>query len=225
MGYLNNSTITVDAILTKKGRELLARNRNEFKITQFALSDDEIDYDLWNPAHPNGSDFYGVVIENMPITEAVPDETLNMKYKLITLPRNTPVIPVLKSNVERLTWAAGETAAKPVVPTTLNFEGANSTLGYTFILGDNSVADIINITPASREVTPTDARFVGDTEAPQSITRVGIKCEILPKFDTSLQRSTTLTIIGNETGGRIVIPIVVAASGIVTTTSQANNLS
>ena len=46
MGYLDNSSITVDAILTKKGREVLARGRNEFNITQFALSDDEVDYDL-----------------------------------------------------------------------------------------------------------------------------------------------------------------------------------
>jgi hypothetical protein len=210
MGYLNNSTITVDAILTKKGRELLARNRNEFRITQFALSDDEIDYDLWNPAHPNGSDFYGVVIENMPITEAVPDETLNLKYKLITLPRNTPVIPVLKANVERLTFS-GE-GQKVIEPTTLNFVGANSTLGYTFILGDNTVADIVDVTPASRAITPTVARFVGDTEAPQAITRVGLKCSIRAKYDAVLQRSTTLTIIGNETGGRIVIPIVVSAA-------------
>jgi hypothetical protein len=220
MGYLNNSTITVDAILTKKGRELLARNRNEFKITQFALSDDEVDYDLWNPAHPNGSDYYGVVIENMPVTEAVPDETLNLKYKLITLPRNTPVIPVIKVNVERLTFS-GE-GAKIVEPTTINFVGANSTLGYTFILGDNTVADIIDVTPASRAITPTVARFVGDTEAPQAITRVGLKCSINPKYDAVLQRSTTLTIIGNETGGRIVIPIVVSAA-IPGTAAGTNN--
>ena len=71
MGYLNNSTITVDAILTKKGRELLARGKDEFKITQFALADDEIDYDLWNPAHPLGSDYYGVIIENMPLVEEI----------------------------------------------------------------------------------------------------------------------------------------------------------
>ena len=55
MGYLNNSVITVDAILTKKGRELLARNDGSFRITQFALSDDEIDYTLYNPTHPSGS--------------------------------------------------------------------------------------------------------------------------------------------------------------------------
>jgi hypothetical protein len=46
MGFLNNASVTVDAILTKKGRELLARGNNEFKITKFALSDDDIDYTL-----------------------------------------------------------------------------------------------------------------------------------------------------------------------------------
>ena len=55
MGYLNNNTVTVDAILTKKGRELLARNDGSFRITQFSLADDEIDYTLYNPNHPSGS--------------------------------------------------------------------------------------------------------------------------------------------------------------------------
>ena len=62
MGYLDNSSITVDAILTKKGRELLSKGRNSFNITQFALADDEIDYNLWNPAHPLGSSYYGIII-------------------------------------------------------------------------------------------------------------------------------------------------------------------
>jgi hypothetical protein len=52
MGYLNNTAVTVDAILTAKGRELLARGDGSFRITQFALSDDEIDYTLYNPTQP-----------------------------------------------------------------------------------------------------------------------------------------------------------------------------
>ena len=53
MGFLDNTSITVDAILTKKGRELLARGQNEFKITKFALADDEVDYNLYDTSHPN----------------------------------------------------------------------------------------------------------------------------------------------------------------------------
>ncbi len=57
MGYLDNSSVTVDAILTLKGRELLAKGGDAFKITQFALGDDEIDYSLWNPKARNGSHY------------------------------------------------------------------------------------------------------------------------------------------------------------------------
>lgn len=96
MGYLSNSTIVVDAILTKKGREILASGRGNFKVTKFALSDDEVDYTLWNPAHPNGSDYYGIIIENMPLLEALPDENASMKHKLITLPKGTTLLPTLK---------------------------------------------------------------------------------------------------------------------------------
>jgi hypothetical protein len=87
MGYLNNSSVTVDAILTLKGRELLARGGNAFNITQFALGDDEIDYSLWNPDHPLGTNYYGTIIENLPITEAIPDETQALRHKLLTLPK------------------------------------------------------------------------------------------------------------------------------------------
>ena len=81
MGYLNNAVITVDAILTTKGRELLSRNDGSFQITQFALGDDEIDYTLYNPNHPSGSAYYGEAIDNMPLLEAFPSELQIMKYK------------------------------------------------------------------------------------------------------------------------------------------------
>ena len=43
---MDNTTVTIDAILTKKGRELLAKGRSQFNITKFALADDEVDYDI-----------------------------------------------------------------------------------------------------------------------------------------------------------------------------------
>ena len=95
MGYLNNQVVTIDAILTTKGRELLAQNNGSFRITQFALADDEIDYTLYNPTHPSGSSFYGEAIQNMPLLEEFPLETQIMKYKLDTLPRGTAKLPVL----------------------------------------------------------------------------------------------------------------------------------
>lgn len=86
MAYLNKATITVDAILTNRGRELLAQGgRAAFNITKFAIADDEVDYGLYNVAHPEGSEYYGAIIENMPVLEATPDEQQIMRYKLVTL--------------------------------------------------------------------------------------------------------------------------------------------
>jgi len=78
MGFLDNTTITVDAILTKKGRRRLSQGA--FKITKFALSDEEIDYNLYDITHPNGTDSYGTVIENMNLMEAIPNRTGFMSY-------------------------------------------------------------------------------------------------------------------------------------------------
>ena len=77
MGFLDNSTTTVDAILTLKGRELLSEGKG-LGIVKFALSDEEIDYTLYDVTHPNGTDSYGSVIENMNLLEASPNrETFN----------------------------------------------------------------------------------------------------------------------------------------------------
>jgi len=74
MGFLDNSSITVDAILTKRGREVLAAG-GDLNITKFALSDEEVDYTLYDVTHPNGTDSYGAVIENMSLLEATPNRT------------------------------------------------------------------------------------------------------------------------------------------------------
>jgi len=83
MGFLDNTTITVDAILTRKGREKLA-SFGSFDIVYYAFADDEIDYNLYDVTHPQGSTYYGAVLENMPLLESFVDETQVMRYKLFT---------------------------------------------------------------------------------------------------------------------------------------------
>jgi hypothetical protein len=83
MGYLNNSTRTLDAILTKKGREILSSG-GDFTVSKFALGDDEIDYSLWDTTHTQGTDYYGAVIDNLPQLEPFNDPSEIMKYKLVT---------------------------------------------------------------------------------------------------------------------------------------------
>ena len=94
MGYLDNSTITVDAILTKRGRKKLAKNQ-ALDIRKFSLSDDGTAYQLYNVNHPSGSNYYGAAIENLPQLEVVPDDSIIMRYKLLTMDRRKVFLPVL----------------------------------------------------------------------------------------------------------------------------------
>lgn len=216
MGYLNNSTITVDAILTKKGRELLARGRDEFKITQFALSDDEIDYDLYNTEHPLGTAYYGAAIENMPIIEAIPDETQMMKYKLVTLPKGTARIPVVDAGSTVLNLQGRQRAV--ISPSTVNFTNGNMQYGYTAILSDSDVAELRVITSAPNQAgAPTVAQFIGDSEAAQSVTVSGMEFEVIAKEQLLSSKTATILIIGNETGGRALITVNVARLEVAVT--------
>ena len=97
MGYLDNSSITVDAVLTKKGREIL-KNGGNLNITSFTMSDTGVDYTLWNPDHPSGSAFYGEAIENLPQLEASVHAEYNLRNRLITLNQNTVAMPAIQLN-------------------------------------------------------------------------------------------------------------------------------
>ena len=208
MGYLDNSSVTVDAILTLKGRELLAKGGNSFNITQFAVGDDEIDYSLWNPDHPLGTAYYGTIIENMPITEAVPDETQALKYKLITLPKQTTNIPVVTVGNTSITLAApGDSTI--IAPNTSNFKGGNATLGYTAILSDSSIADIQVTSALQNSVLPTTPRFIGDNEDAQSVAVAGFEFRIIAKTQLIEDKTATITVIANETGGSVTINLTV----------------
>ena len=208
MGYLDNSSVTIDAILTLKGRELLAKGGNAFQITQFALGDDEIDYSLWNPDHPLGTNYYGTIIENMPITEAIPDETQALKYKLITLPKQVTNIPVITVGNTSITLAApGDSSI--VAPNTSNFQGGNATLGYTAILSDSTVCDIQVTRALQNSVLPTTPRFIGDNEDAQSVAVSGYEFRIVAKTQLIEDKTATITVIGNETGGSVTINVTV----------------
>jgi hypothetical protein len=144
MGYLSNQTVTVDAILTTKGRELLARNDGSFRITQFSLADDEVDYTLYNPNHPSGSAYYGEAIQNMPLLEAFPQETQMLKYKLATLPRGTAKLPVIDLGYTSIVIKQG--ASLSITPQTLNYTGGNNfeSSGYTAIISDVRLFNTFN---------------------------------------------------------------------------------
>lgn len=207
MGYLNNSSVTVDAILTLKGRELLAKGGNEFNITQFALGDDEIDYSLWNTDHPLGTSYYGTIIENMPITEAIPDETQALRHKLITLPKQTVNIPIISVGSTAITLNSNDVEA--IRPNTSNFQGGNSNLGYTAILSDSTVATIEVTSALQNSTNPTSTAYIGNNADAQSVSVAGFTFNIIAKQQLVEDKTATITIVGNETGGSVTINLTV----------------
>ena len=142
MGVLDNTTVTVDAILTKKGRELLAKGQGQFNITKFSLGDDEIDYNLYDVTHPNGSNFYGEAIENMNLLEAIPNEHLALKYPLGDIEATadgdiTSGNYVLSVNPASLTMNSGQRNTFTAEITNLS-----GTPNFTFSLTDNQYASL-----------------------------------------------------------------------------------
>jgi len=214
MGFLNNTAVTVDAILTKKGRELLARGDGSFRITQFALSDDEIDYTLYNPNHPSGSAYYGEAIENMPLLEAFPDETQIMKYKLVTLPRGTARMPVLDIGYSAITIKQGASLA--ITPQTLNYLSQTSLFessGYTFTISDVRLFNTFNgvriNTPDVQALnsSTTIGTNVSKTVVGTTLNLTATTVNTLFGGNTSL--SATLQVVGRDSGARISIPVTV----------------
>ena len=242
MGYLDNTTVTVDAILTNKGRQLLAAG-GQLNVVKFAVADDEIDYDLYNPAHTLGTNYYGAVIENMPVLEALPDETQMMRYKLLTLPKDVIGIPVISLAPSSVSFTS-LTQEVTITPSTLNLQNGNGIFGYTAILSDDTVATLM-IAPNGKVAQggPTspiqnsllqdqgisvtnflDDELTGISTTGKTVTKIGTQFVLKPKpqANTTQIVKAVLTIVGNETGGFKTIIITVDPSNFLTLDIQTS---
>jgi hypothetical protein len=214
MSYLSSTSVVVDAILTKKGRELLAKNDGSFRITQFSLSDDEIDYTLYNPTHPSGSAFYGEAIEAMPILQAYPNDMEIMKYKLITLPRGTAKIPVLDLGYTSITIKQGASLA--ITPQTLNYLGATSTFeqsGYTATIGDvRTMSGFTGVGINTPEATSLNSTTTIGTNVSKTVIGTTINLTattVNTLFGSNTALYTTLVVVGRDSGARISVPVTI----------------
>jgi hypothetical protein len=203
MAYLDNSEITVDAILTKKGRQKLASGQS-LNITKFALADDEIDYTLYEPAHPKGSAYYDSAIRAIPVTEASPDETQVLRYKLVTLPKGTTQIPVVKLGVTAIAVNQTE-GGVGLTPTTS--PAGNQNAGYTVVLADQR-AGTLTVTSGATG-TGTIPVFLGEEITTTAQVVSGLEFRFNPNPNLTIAVATTITVYGNETGGSQTIPVTV----------------
>ena len=210
MAYVDNKSITVDAVLTKRGRELLAQTGN-LNITSFALSDDEVDYSLYNPNHPQGSAYYDIAIRNTPVFQPLSDETQSMKYKLVTLAQGVTSVPVISLNIQSIDAQIDNKSDNIISPTTQ--PASNRTLGYTAILSNKKIGTlIVDQTNASNTSTSTVPSFANDLISTSSQVVVGNRFKFVPNTSLTVTTSATITVVGNESGGTVVIPVTVRIS-------------
>ena len=179
MGFLDSSSGVIDCILTRKGRELLAKNDGSFKITKFAFGDDEINYQLYNSATDDDS-----AILNLPILEASSNEESGLRYRLVTLPKGAVSVATLTINPSSIRLGAGgETAAITI-----------DTIGGR----DNSYSVISR---NSKIVTVTVGNVVVDADGTTSV--IGF----IQSYD--LIGTTIIDIVGNDTGAATTLLVTV----------------
>ena len=193
MGFLDNTSTTVDAILTKKGRELLAKGDGQFKITRFRLSDDEIDYSLYDTTHQNGSNFFGAVIENISLLEAFPVGKL--KYFLINASEGTTAAGIINIDTSTLRFNANQSYT--FEPTTDNVTDN----AYIFTLSNSSAGILRGGSAGGGSNTPMGTEVTARGKTIRFTAR---------RLNQDL--NATMTIEGLQSGARVSIPLAVKAA-------------
>ena len=215
MGFTNNTSYILDAVLTKKGREYLSKGSGNFNITKFALADDEIDYTLWNHAHPQGSDFYGAVLEATPMIEPCVDPEVVMKYKLINLPIGTLTLPYIENVIQIIGdsklktiltddgWTLTDVALNPV---TVGASGAFSSENYSFLVLNKNVVDIG--TDQGENVNFTVGAIYNE-ETGRLSKKVISRVATIRTQTLTFNRETSIIITGQMSGAVYVLPVAV----------------
>ena len=207
MGYLDNSSITVDAVLTKKGREILKDGGN-LNITSFTLSDTGVDYTLWNPDHPSGSAFYGEAIENLPQLEASVHAEYNLRNRLISLNQNTVAVPALVlgnldvSGGTVLTFNEGDENKGTISVDLVGFTGGANITGfeYYFVIQDPSI--VSTTATLQSNLSGTSRQFLQEMDIPfaQQYGFNGSSFKINPIQQDTKGKSTNIYVVHIETG-------------------------
>ena len=220
MGFINNTSYILNAVLTKKGKQYLSKSDGKFNITKFALADDEIDYTLWDAAHPKGTDYYGAVLESTPMLEPCVDPEVVMKYKLITMPVGTKALPYINNvtPTSLLGDNALETQYNPdftqawtfsdhlVNPNTQGADGAFSAEKYSFLVLNKNVVDIAT---GQGENVNFDVGAVYNEESGRTSKKVidNVATIRTGPGTVGTSRETSIIITGQMSGAVYVLPV------------------
>ena len=206
MGYLDNSTIVVDAVLTKQGRKLLALGQG-LNISYFTLSDTGVDYSLWNPDHPSGSAYYGEAIENLPNLEALPNSAYFMRNNLLTLPRDVKAMPYVTLNGNGIgqsasfTWPNSSTVTLGI---NIKLENvASEDQGWQIVVPDNSLVVVSGAGWSQASISGNTQQYLNDQEIANAVVYeagAGTMSVDIDRVNTTTTRTLILTFISKSTG-------------------------
>ena len=215
MGYLNNDTTAVDAILTKHGRQKLAEGQ-DLGISTFALSDEGVDYTLYNSAHASGSTNYGEAITSLPNIEAVPDDTAIMKYKLLTQNRSTVYNAVISLPQTSYTIKQqGMSYAIEVKPNTINGNAEK----YIFTIANSQVVNVHGASGKSFGGAAQHYIAQTDIRTPMKYTADALKLTAAP---TSVKRKVVVQIEGVNSGAYATVNVTIDPNILTATQKKAN---
>lgn len=221
MGFINNTSYILNAVLTKKGKQYLAKSDGKFNITKFALSDDEIDYTLWDSAHPKGTDYFGAVLESTPMLEPCVDPEVVMKYKLFTMDVGTKALPYIGNMTPSSFLGSNalttQKVGDPISPTwgyetvqlnpnTLGAEQAFAGENYSFLVLNRNVVNIGIVTDGS--VDYNVGAVYGEETGRTSKKVVGREAGITTLMgDMGTSRETSIIITGQMSSAIYVLPV------------------
>ena len=217
MAFLDSTSVTVDAVLTKKGREIL-KDGGSLNIRSFTVSDRGVDYTLWNPDHPSGSAYYGEAIENLPMVEAGIHSEYALRNRLLTLSRNTVALPALEisglTSTNTLTFEDGDSNGLKITATLKGFANTGDTSGiYFVILNPNIVKTTAQ--SAGGGLSGTAGYFLVEADIPNvqqyAVGGAGPHYEINLIPDGELDktgRETQIYIVHRQTGAHAYVTVV-----------------
>ena len=220
MGFINNTSYILNAVLTKKGKEYLSKSDSKFNITKFALADDEIDYTLWDTAHPKGTDYYGAVLESTPMLEPCVDPEVIMKYKLFTMPVGTKALPYIDNITPSSLLGANAlnssyNSSLPnqwslndhyINPSTAGADNAFINEDYSFLVLNKNVVDIGIVVDGSANYSV--GAVYGEESGRTSKKVVERVASIITQAGTvGTSRETSIIITGQMSGAIYVLPV------------------
>lgn len=196
MAHLDNTEKVIEVRLTSVGRQRLAEGKG-IDVTQFALSDDEVDYGLWQEGVPEED--RGAIIENLPVFEALPDEKQSMRYKLVTLSDSSDKVPKI-SLPKSVRLDSGSVSLSPETTIDGNQTTLDRELGYTAYVEEEGVLNIFATESPQKQNATVPAAYKDKASDSGILVSVGTEFEIEKAGTVSEDTETQVTFVGNESG-------------------------